>query len=384
MSDNVLPVQRDSAKTQIKVVFLMPLVYRPEEAAFAEKFHQLSAECGGYIFAAGSVARHTIGNFVFYGSKFHQGSLARFLGGLWIHVLFPFLILRGQSKPDTIVSYDPYASGVAGVLLKWVWGSCLVVEINGDYHETEPSEARFKRRVMQRVMDFSLRNANVIKVLNKSQEQYVRTHFPGVRVFKFPNLIATEYFKGLATVQGDYFLSIGYPFRLKGMDIVIKAFAQVAERHPTIKLRIMGYCPENELAYYQDLARQSSRIEFVKPAWIAEVGEQLRGCYALVHAARSEAMGRVQLEAMACRKPIITTRTNGGKECVEDGVTGLHCATNDVCELADKMEVLLSDPERAQAMGQAGFDRLERLFSPPQYVSSFMGMLRMLNQTTTS
>lgn len=384
MSEKVLPKQSGSGKVRTMLVFLMPLVYRPEEAGFAAGFHHLSAECGGYIFAAGAVTRHTIGSFVFYGSKFRHGILARFFSRLWAQVLFPVLVLRGQPKPDAIVTYDPYASGLAGILLKWAWGSRLVVQINGDYHETEPSDAGLKKWVMQWIMDFSLRKADAVKVLNDSQEWYIRRTYPVTRVFNFPNLIASDYFKRLSTFQGDYFLSIGYPFKLKGMDIVIKAFVQVAEQHPTIKLRIMGYCPENELNYYRDLAHKNPCVEFIKPAWIAEVGEQLRGCYALVHASRSEAMGRVLLEAMACKKPIITTRTNGGKTCVEDSVTGLHCAINDVQELAEKMEVLLSDPARARSMGQAGFDRLDRLFSPPQYLSSFMGMLRTLNQSAIS
>jgi len=168
MSEKVLPKQCGSGKALAMLVFLFPLVYRSEEAAFAGAFHQLSAECGGYIFALGSVARHTIGNFVFYGSKFRQGTLARLFSRIWTQVLLPVLVLRGQPKPDAIVSYDPYASGLAGVLLKWAWGSRLVVEINGDYHETEPSDSGLKKWVMRRVMDLSLRNADAVKVLNKS------------------------------------------------------------------------------------------------------------------------------------------------------------------------------------------------------------------------
>lgn len=382
--EQITQKQSGSGKEQTMLVFLMPLVYRPEEAGFADAFYHLSKECGGYIFAAGAVTRHTIGNFVFYGSKFRQGVLARFLSRLWAQVLFPALILRGQPKPDAIVTYDPYASGLAGVFLKWLWGSRLVVQINGDYHETEPSAAGVKKRAMQHVMDLSLRNADAVKVLNDSQERYVRIGYPGTQVFNFPNLVASDYFKGLTTFQGDYLLSIGYPFKLKGMDVLIRAFIQIAGRYPTIKLRIMGYCQDNELQYYRGLTHQNPRIEFIKPAWIVEVGEQLRGCYALVHASRSEAMGRVQLEAMACKKPIITTRTNGGRACVEDGVTGLHCAIDDVQDLATKMDILLSDPGRAQLMGKAGFDRFDRLFSSPRYVSSFMKMLQTLKQPAMS
>ncbi|MEQ1654315.1 MAG: glycosyltransferase family 4 protein [Nitrospira sp.] len=363
---------------EFKIMFLMPLVYRPQEEAFAERFVRLSERCSGHIFSAGFVGQCTVGGFKFHGGPIRQRLLARFFSRLWIQIFYPIIVMRGQEKPNVVIAYDPYASGLAGVVLKWYFGSKLIVEMNGDYHEAEPADIGIKKRIMRRVLAFSLGNADGIKVLNASQERYVRTVFPQIPVFKYPNLVAVNYFRGLEAFQGDYLLAIGYPFKLKGMDVVIKAFREIEGKHPGVKLRIMGYCPEPELTYYRELAGGSSRIEFVKPAWIKEVGEQMRCCYGLVHAARSEAMGRVQLEAMACRKPIVTSRTNGGKECVDDGVTGFQCAINDIHDLAGKMDLLLSDPDRARAMGQAGSDRLDRMFSSVSYFVAFYEMLRKI------
>jgi glycosyltransferase involved in cell wall biosynthesis len=95
----------------------------------------------------------------------------------------------------------------------------------------------------------------------------------------------------------------------------------------------------------------------------------------LVNAARFEAMGRIHLEAMACGKPIIATRTNGATDYIEDGRTGLLCDIDDVDGLAKKLDYLLSHPEAAEKMGHCGREKVERHLSEARYLSSVVSML---------
>jgi starch synthase len=89
-----------------------------------------------------------------------------------------------------------------------------------------------------------------------------------------------------------------------------------------------------------------------------------------------EPMGIVNLEAMACEAAVVATAVGGIPEVVEDGVTGLLVPYEAVADgtgtpadpttlataLAGRVNELLADPARAEAMGRAGRVRATERF----------------------
>jgi glycosyltransferase involved in cell wall biosynthesis len=65
-----------------------------------------------------------------------------------------------------------------------------------------------------------------------------------------------------------------------------------------------------------------------------------------------EAFGLIIVEAMACAKPVITSRIGGIPELVEDDKTGILVASGHAGELATAIKRLLDDPDLCQIMGQ--------------------------------
>ena len=78
----------------------------------------------------------------------------------------------------------------------------------------------------------------------------------------------------------------------------------------------------------------------------------------------SPGFGIVQLEAMACGKPVVCTELGTGTSYVnEHQKTGMVVEPNDPDALARAINLLLDRPELRSQLGQAGFERVQEFFS---------------------
>lgn len=94
-----------------------------------------------------------------------------------------------------------------------------------------------------------------------------------------------------------------------------------------------------------------------------DVERVLAAADVVVCASRFEGYGVVNIEAMACRKPVISTNRGGPSETIADGETGYLVPPDDPVTLARRVLELLRDPALRVKMGTAGRARVERLFS---------------------
>jgi glycosyltransferase involved in cell wall biosynthesis len=77
-----------------------------------------------------------------------------------------------------------------------------------------------------------------------------------------------------------------------------------------------------------------------------------------VFPSRVEAFGLTCAEAMACGCPVVATRLASGPELVEDGISGLLADPANPFDLAEKINILLSNTELAQKLGNNARQRV--------------------------
>ena len=65
-----------------------------------------------------------------------------------------------------------------------------------------------------------------------------------------------------------------------------------------------------------------------------------------------EGLPRAVMEAMGYGTPVVITTTGGGKEVVDDGITGYIVPTNDPQGIADKVRQLSENPDLAVQMSE--------------------------------
>ncbi len=76
-----------------------------------------------------------------------------------------------------------------------------------------------------------------------------------------------------------------------------------------------------------------------------------------------EPLGLINLEAGACRKPVVATRVGGIPEVIEDGVNGYLVESGDVESLATRVHALIANPSLRETMGEAGRAMVEQSFT---------------------
>jgi alpha-maltose-1-phosphate synthase len=166
---------------------------------------------------------------------------------------------------------------------------------------------------------------------------------------------------------------VGRITRQKGVGHLIAAAHQM---DPDAQLVLCAGAPDTpEIA--EETTRAVSELAAARPGvyWIqkmlqpAEVRQFLSHATVFVCPSVYEPLGIVNLEAMACGTAVVASDVGGIPEVVDDGRTGLlvHYDEADTStfrsDLADAVNALLGDPERAKAMGVAGRERAVSEFS---------------------
>jgi glycosyltransferase involved in cell wall biosynthesis/O-antigen/teichoic acid export membrane protein len=139
----------------------------------------------------------------------------------------------------------------------------------------------------------------------------------------------------------------------KGLDLLVRAYAQVAAEIPQ-RLVIAGDGPD--LQALADLAAEldvAGRIDFVGRVSPAQRAGWLAGADLLVMPSRYETFGMVAAEALAARTPVIAFDIPCLRGLVSDRV-GALVQPFDVGALAQAMRDLALDTGRRRALGQAG------------------------------
>jgi GalNAc-alpha-(1->4)-GalNAc-alpha-(1->3)-diNAcBac-PP-undecaprenol alpha-1,4-N-acetyl-D-galactosaminyltransferase len=165
----------------------------------------------------------------------------------------------------------------------------------------------------------------------------------------------------------------------KGLDILLKAFAQCARKHADWSLIIVGEGGERKrleaLAIELGIANRVSMPGRMRYPWRTLCGTDL-----FVLSSNYEGFPNALMEAMACGLPAISTDCpSGPREIIRDGVDGLLVPPNDVAGLAGAMDRLMADPTERQRFGARAPEVVER-FSRDKIMSLWDELLSRISR----
>ncbi|MCA0911874.1 glycosyltransferase family 4 protein [Marinobacter nauticus] len=286
-----------------------------------------------------------------------------------------------RSGFDLIVTYDPLKTGLIAYVLSFFSGIPFCVEVNGDYtsevlyREVKGKyRRRLKRWIFCSVERFVLNRAVGIKLLYDNQIDYFKPLRHKPVIDRFPDYVNTL---GMSN-RGEekIVLLVGFPLFVKGVDVLIDAFKTVSSEFPEWRLKILGFYPDKK--QLEGLIGGHKRIFHHPPVDPSEIPEHIGRCGIFVLPSRTEAMGRVLIEAMACAKPRIGSAVGGIPTVIDDGRDGLLFHSEDVSGLADKLRLLMAKPDERQRLGQAAAERYRREFTRDKYFSQLSEFYRLV------
>lgn len=195
----------------------------------------------------------------------------------------------------------------------------------------------------------------------------------------------------------------------KGVHVLLDAFHAVATRYPKARLVIVGPLAAAPIEFTVGLSddpRDRDILSFYPGGYQSHLQSRISPALAgqisflpavpqpelLSHYRDSdvfvfpslweEPFGMPVIEAMSCEVPVVTTRSGGITELIEDGETGRLVDRGDASGLADAILDLLAQPERRRSMGKAGRERVIEQFSWDRIADQLLHALESLPDRT--
>lgn len=187
----------------------------------------------------------------------------------------------------------------------------------------------------------------------------------------------TRYGRALRREAGKHMLFVGRLAAVKGVVLLLEAFAALRRDHPDATLTLVGDGSERAALEARAQALElGEAVTFTGYLGQDAVAGQLDIADIFVLPSFAEGVPVVLMEAMASRIPVIGPRVAGVQELVEDGVNGYTVPPGDLETLTSRIGALLTNTTLRTRMGKAGRAKVEAEFDVNQEAEWLAALLR--------
>lgn len=272
-------------------------------------------------------------------------------------------------QPDLVHAHWAFPGGLVGT-----WVAALAdVPLVTTMHGTDVRLARgasAARPVFRHVVKRSAALTTVSRWLADEVNQLVPSAHPTVA----PMPVDTEAFTPGGDRLPDRLLFVGRLNAQKGLEHLIAALARM--RIPAT-LDVVGDGPDrSRLERRTEELGVAGRVRWRGVLPQHELPRFYRRACALVVPSIEEGLGLVAVEAQLCATPVVASASGGLPDVVRDGLTGVLVPPADPDALAAALDALLTEPERARALGEAGRMHALATFAPESVARRYATLYR--------
>jgi len=182
-----------------------------------------------------------------------------------------------------------------------------------------------------------LTGASAISAVSAHLANAILQQFGLEKISMLPNVVDTDLFYPAVSMPDEIrFIHISGLEELKNPRAIMKAFAIVTKKYPSVKLDIFGP-PDKGLLHFATELQVKDNINFHGEIPQVQLADFIRKSIALILYSAYETFGCVIIEANACGIPVIVSDIPVFHETVQEGVNGIFVRPNDSEALAERM-----------------------------------------------
>ncbi|MGH9530550.1 MAG: glycosyltransferase [Terriglobales bacterium] len=270
--------------------------------------------------------------------------------------LYLLALWRGLKKADVAHIFSAsYWSFLIAPVPAWLMARVLKKKVLLHYHSGEAKDHLRRFRTALPV----LKNVDALVVPSGYLVDVFREF--GLIAAAIPNVVDLSKFSFRLRKRLRPYLVCTRGFHpYYGIDVVVRAFAEVQRTFPEARLDLVGGGPlENEIL---SLVRRLgiAGINFAGVASREQIGGYYDRADVFINASRLDNMPVSILEAFAAGTPVVTTAPEGMRYLIDDQRTGLLSEPGDPAALAQNVISVLKDPDLACRLASNAHEELRR------------------------
>lgn len=269
-------------------------------------------------------------------------------------------------RVSVLHAHTPVRTGLPALWAARAAGVPIVYELHGQWEESGVERRRMSRRSVRyqashRLETWLMRHVDSLAAISRGLiSDAQRRGVAAERIFHVPNGVDTCGFRPRPAdaelaerhgLQGKTVVGfIGFFFAHEGIDILLRAFAQLLVQQPDARLLLVGDGDTHaELRAEVSRLALDSHVVMTGRVPHADIQRYYSVCDVLVYPRRPARITELvaplrPLEAMAMGRAVVASDVGGLREIVRHGETGLLFPPGDAASLATTLARLAADP----------------------------------------
>lgn len=272
-----------------------------------------------------------------------------------------FLIARKLTQQSsvsvTLTSQDPFETALIGLAVKFFYNVKLIIQEHGDFFGTPHWRSEsVGNQIRYRIGRWTIKRADVVRVVSQRTAAHVKalgarevaTLPVAIDATRFRLAEGSQKHRELFPSGSFIYLSAARFVPQKNLQLLLKAFFKAHATAPHTRLLLVGNGSE-EAALRALIATHQEGSELIKILpWSADLPELMCSVDAYALSSNYEGWGRVLIEAMAAKLPMVTTAVGCAEEVVVWGKHGLVVPIGDEDAFSKAMHTLATDVAQYQ------------------------------------